>query len=345
MRLPFLQVNPITLEVNSPGKGLILFINYISFVIFASIGLLFIRNKFDKIFVYEPSPITIGIPGIVAKFKFKAPIYFWVQDLWPEAISASGGVKNKMILSIFNELTKFIYRHCHKILLSSRSFKAYILNQNISEEKLVYFPNTTESYFQQLSPNLELLNSLPSGPKIMFAGNLGESQGFNTLLDAAFILKNKKIKLSWIILGEGRMKNYLVQRVKELELLDCFHLLGSYPSTEMPNFYSCADALIVSLKRDRIFGLTIPSKVQSYLACGKPILASIDGEGARVIKEAEAGLTCRAEDPEALVTIVQEFLSLSQIKRHEMGNKAREYFEKEFDREVLMNKLENILNH
>lgn len=326
------------------GKGIKLFVNYISFAIFASIRLLFIRNRFDKIFIYEPSPITIGIPGVVAKYKFKAPMYFWVQDLWPESISAAGGVKNKSVLFILNGLTKCIYKHSKKVLVQSKAFIPYIINQDIEQSKLVYYPNSTESFYKELSPDIDLLATLPEGKKIMFAGNIGESQSFDTLLNAALLLKIENVKVQWIILGEGRMKEVVNQRIKELNLQDTFHLLGAYPSTLMPKYFSCADALLVSLKKDPIFSYTIPSKIQSYLACGKPILTSLDGEGSRIIQEANAGFTSPSEDPIALASIIKKFLFLNENEQKALGKNARKYFQVEFEREMLVDRLEFILS-
>lgn len=324
------------------GHGIQLFINYISFAFFASFKLLFINNKFEKIFVYEPSPITVGIPGIIAKYKFKASMFFWVQDLWPESISAAGGVKNKYILNSLNWLTKTIYNNSTKVLVQSKAFIPYILNQGINIEKLIYYPNSTESYYQELEPDLELMKALPFGSKIMFAGNIGESQSFDTLISTALILKNENIQVQWLILGEGRMKEYVSKKIKELGLEDCFHLLGAFPSTEMPKYFSCADALIVSLKKDPIFSHTIPSKIQSYLACGKPILTSLDGEGSRIIQEANAGFVSPSEDPKAFSNIIKQFLSLNSEERQSMGKNARVYFNNEFERILLVEKLEKI---
>lgn len=327
------------------GKGIQLFVNYISFSIFASIKLLFIKNKFDKIFVYEPSPITVGIPGIVAKYKFKAPLYFWVQDLWPESISAAGGIKNKSVIDVLDWLTRFIYKHSKKVLVQSKAFIPYILNQNTEKDKIVYYPNSTENYYKELSTDQELLKTLPKGIKLMFAGNIGEAQSFDTLLKAASILKKELIDVKWIILGDGRMKGYVNQKIKELNLGDNFYLLGAFPSTEMPKYFSCADALVVSLKKDPIFALTIPSKIQSYLACGKPIITSLDGEGSKIIEEANAGFTCPSEDCEGLVANIKKFLTLSYEEQKILGQNGRVYFNIEFEREILVERLEKILDN
>ena len=144
--------------------------------------------------------------------------------------------------------------------------------------------------------------------------------------------------------GTGRPSNSeKARKIIELELQDCFHLLGAYPSNEMPKYFSCADVLLVSLKKDSIYALTIPSKIQSYLACGKPIIASLDGEGARIIVEAEAGYTSPAEDSAALAEIIMSFLSLDIDKREILAKNATQYFKKEFERELLINRLEQIL--
>jgi glycosyltransferase involved in cell wall biosynthesis len=327
------------------GKGIQLFVNYISFSIFASIKLLFIKNKFDKIFVYEPSPITVGIPGIVAKYKFRAPLYFWVQDLWPESISAAGGINNKSVIAVLDWLTRFIYKQSKKVLVQSKAFIPYILNQSTEKNKLVYYPNSTENYYKEMSTDQELLKTLPKGIKLMFAGNIGEAQSFDTLLKAASILKKELIDVKWIILGDGRMKGYVNQKIKEFNLEDNFYLLGAFPSTEMPKYFSCADALIVSLKKDPIFALTIPSKIQSYLACGKPIITSLDGEGSKIIEEANAGFTSPSEDYMSLVANIKKFLTLSKEEQKVLGQNGRTYFNLEFEREILVDKLEEIFNN
>ena len=326
------------------GGGVLLFLNYISFALFASLDVFLVKGKFDRIFVYEPSPITVGIPAIIANIKFKAPIYFWVQDLWPESISAAGGIKNKFILGILDALTRFIYKRAEIILVQSLAFKPYINVQNVDNEKIIYFPNSTEGHYQVLVKDPEVEKKLPRGFNLIFAGNIGEAQSFDTLLDAAFLLKNENIFVNWIILGDGRAKEYVKRKIVDLHLESNFILSGSFPSTDMPHFFSCADVLIVSLKKDRIFSFTIPAKLQSYLACGKPIIGSLDGEGARIISEANAGFSAQSENHVALADCVRKMYHLSEEERKLLGRNARDYFEKEFERESLLNKLELILS-
>lgn len=326
------------------SSGIMLMLNYFSFAFFSTLKGIFLKESFDKILVYEPSPITVGIPAMaISKIK-KIPYYFWVQDLWPESLVAAGGIKNKLVLRLFDKITRLIYAKSEKILIQSEGFKEYILNQGVEDKKLVFFPNSTESFYSPKQEKKDYTQKLPSGFKLMFAGNLGEAQSLPTILEAANIVKHKNVDIKWIFLGDGRMKSSILQKIKENDLSDHVYLLGAYPNTEMPEFFACANALIVSLKKDKIFSLTIPSKLQSYMACGKPILASLDGEGARIVEVAKCGFTSAAQDSEGLAKNVLILYEMSVNDREKLGKNGRQYFENEFEREMLLTKLLQILN-
>ena len=324
------------------GGALRLFLNYFSFAFLATLKLRKIKGSFDAIFVYEPSPITVGIPAVFAKKRFKAPIYFWAQDLWPESLVAAGGVKNKFVLGFFNSLTKWIYSHCRKVLVQSPGFTDYILNQGVPKDKIVFYPNPTEAFYKPLENEDEYGSFFSKDHfNIVFAGNIGEAQSFHTIIEAAYQLKELPVK--FVILGDGRYKETALDKIKELGLEKIFSFLGSYPPTEMPKFFFHADALLVSLKKDKIFALTIPAKIQSYLACGKSIIASIDGVGAQIIEEASCGVTAAAESVSALEMAITNLMATDSKQRAAMAKNARTYYEKEFDREYLLQKLEQIL--
>lgn len=325
--------------------GIRLMLNYLSFMFFCSFKVFFIKEKFDKIFVYEPSPVTVGIPAVVAGWKMKIPFYFFVQDLWPESLSAAGGIHNKLVLRFFNQLTQFIYSKAHKILVQSRGFIDYISTQGHFLDKIIYYPNTAESLFKPMIPEEEYLKKLPVGFKLLFAGNLGEAQGIGTLIKAAKIVKEKGIDMNWVFLGDGRQKESYISEVKANDLEKCVHFLGSFPGETMPHFFACVDGLIVSLKKDPIFGLTIPGKTQPYLACRKPIIASLDGEGARIIEEAQCGFTSAAENVEILAENVIALYRLSEEERLQMGRNSEKYFREHFDREMLIERLVKILEN
>ena len=328
------------------GKGAIrLFINYFSFVFFGSLKVRQIKSEFDKILVYEPSPITVGIPATVASKRFKTPYFFWVQDLWPESLAAAGGVKNKAVLKVFDMITRFVYKKSEKVLIQSEGFRDYISKQNVPDSKIIFYPNTTEDFYEKRPKSSEIEKKLPEGFKLMFAGNLGEAQSLTTLLEAAEIIKDKGLEINWIFLGEGRAKDNLLKIVEQKKLTDCIHFLGSFPSTDMPSFFASADALIASLKSDRIFSLTIPSKIQSYLACGKPILASLDGEGAKIINEAQCGFASPSENAFLLAENIEKLYSLSSPQREKMGENALKYFQENFERNKLLDDLIHIMKN
>ena len=321
--------------------------NYLSFIV---MGILFSpfllrKKKFDHILVFANSPVPQAFIGIFLKFIKKSKLIVWVQDLWPESIIAAGGIKNKVVINLISKLTRFIYQHCEKILVQSRAFIPYILNQNVRKNKIIYLPNSTESFYNKVDVKKKFKKLMPNeGPILMFAGNIGEAQGFNTMIKSALYLNNLGIKVNWVVLGDGRQRELIEKKINNLGLQKCFFFLGSYPSEEMPYFFACADALLVTLKKNLIFSMTIPNKIQSYMACSKPIIANIDGEGGRVILEAKCGLVSPAENYISFSKSIIDFLNLDAYEKELMGKNARLYFEKEFDREKQTNSIINIFN-
>ncbi len=321
------------------GGGLRLTLNYISFAVTASIvGPLLCDNNYDLIFVFEPSPITVGIPAIILKTLKSAPVLFWVQDLWPESLSATGAVKSKRLLAIIEKLVKSIYKRCDRILIQSRSFFDSIVQQGGSQDRILYFPNSAENLFDKKLPISKNVSLLVDGFKIMFAGNIGAAQDFGTIIAAAKLLEGYK-DIHWMIVGDGRKREWAETEVMKLGLSNNFHFLGRHPIEAMPAFFSNADVLLVTLKKEPIFALTIPSKIQSYLACGKPVIAAIDGEGTRIIEEAGSGFTCPAEVPDLFAQTVIKMYKTPKAERDKMGMSGRAYYESNFSRNMLLDKL------
>lgn len=320
-----------------------LVLNYLSFAAFGALGVwLRLRGKFDAVFVFEVSPITVGIPAIVAGRRFKAPILFWVLDLWPESLTAAGGVRSPRILRAVDHLVKWIYRNCARVLVQSRAFVPEIARHGVSDSNILYFPSWGESLFQPLQQaDSALLPPLPEGFKVLFAGNVGQAQDLPAVLKAAELLR-ARTDIHWLIVGDGRMAAWAKEEVHRRGLSQV-HFLGRHPLETMPHFYAAADALLLSLKREPIFALTIPGKLQSYLACARPILAMLDGEGARIVQEAGAGLSCPAGDANGLAKQVLSLSAMSDSERRAMGLNGREYYEANFDRTRLFDQLESWL--
>lgn len=338
-----IEIYRANLFLRGRGGGIKLFLNYFSFAFFASIKLLYINKKIDKILIFAPSPITVGIPGIVAKIKFKSKTFLWIHDLWPESIKVAGGINSLWILKLIDRLTRWIYFKTDELLIQSKGFLSYLNKQGVHSDKVKYYPFYAESFYNVLEPDEKYLSQLPAGFKILFAGNIGESQSFMTLLSAAKILKNKNLPIFWIIFGEGRMRKIVEKEIEISGLQDNFILKGTMPGTEMPKYFSCVNALVISLKKSDIFSRTIPGKLQSYFACGKPIIASLNGVGADIIKESDSGFVGSSESVEELVEAIVRLYNTPLHEQKRMGLNARKYFEQEFERENLLDKLEIIL--
>ena len=325
------------------GSNIRLALNYISFVIggiFTS--LVMMKNEFDIVFVFETSPITVGIPAIFIKKIKKIPLCFWVLDLWPESVVSAGNLKSSFIPRILNPIVRYIYKHSDRILVSSNGFIHSIVNKGISKDKIEFFPQWAEPIFKTMKSNKFLLTGVSEKSfKIMFAGNIGEAQDFPSIIEAARQLRHNQ-DIQWVVLGGGRREEWVKSKIKEYELENSFHLLGSFPLEKMPELYANADAMLFSLKDEYIFSITIPAKVQSYLACGKPILAMINGEGGKVIVDANAGLVCPAESPKDLAENILKIKKMEVNEISKMGLNARKYYDDNFERSYLFDRAERI---
>lgn len=329
------------------GQGSLgLFLNYLSFVLGASLmGPWRLRGvQADVIFVFVPSPVTVGLPAVLLGRIKRAPVVFWVLDLWPETLAAIGIIRSPRVLGWVGHLVKFIYEGCTLVLGQSRSFFANIAKYCLDTQKIRYFPSWAEDVFSQTD-----LLPAPEVPvregvfNVLFAGNIGEAQDLSAVLDAAESLKHNT-SIRWLIVGDGRKSDWLKEEVERRDLQGSVLLLGRFPVKRMPSFYVHADALLVSLKKDPIFSMTIPGKVQSYLMAGIPLVGMLDGEGAKVITEANAGLVCAAGDAGGLAAAILEIATMSADQRHQLGLNGRAFAQKEFGRDLLMDRLEALLS-
>lgn len=329
------------------GKSnLQLIANYLAFVFAGSFtAARRIHGRPDVTLVSMPSPLFQALVGIFLKWRRKTPLVIWVQDIWPESVTYNLGIESPYILKPFSKLCGWIYRQADLVLVQSKAFPEKIQRFGVPTESIRYFPNTAPANYRPLSPDdapAEAALVPQKGFRVMFAGNIGESQDFDTILAAAVRLKDVEY-LQWVIVGSGRDMARVQCKVEKLELTENFHFLGRHPEARMPYFFAHADAMLVSLKRNDIFALTVPYKIQCYMACGKPIIASIDGEGAKVINEAGAGWTVPSETPEALEGKIRELMALSQNERLEVGQNAIEYFKRNFSQAIVYAQLDDWL--
>lgn len=324
--------------------------NYLSFVWSGVFRFPYLLRayEFDAILVYAPSPITAVVPAIALKLQKRAHLALWVQDLWPDSLAATGFVRNALLLRIAGWLVRCLYACCDTLLVPSHAFMKHVAKY-ASMGKITYYPNSIDfncepNYSSARDENGELSDSecksvggLPDHLReilddqfcIVFAGNVGKAQAIESLVEAALLLQDRtEVKI--IVVGSGSMLDWLRER-KETLRLNNLVLTGRYPMSVMPELFHRAKGLLVSLKDEEIFSCTIPSKVQAYLASGRPVVAALNGEGARVIREANAGLICAAEDSEGLAGCILSLYEMTEEQRRLMGESGRAYFHKHFE--------------
>ena len=325
---------------------IMLMLNYFSYLMVAWVYVLFhaLFHRYDRVFVQQLSPVMMSAPGVLYKKLRGVPLYTWVLDLWPESLTAAGGINNKYVLGFFKHFVRREYKHSDKILISSRSFEKNILNYGDYADKIVYFPQWSDTTLssKQLTINSEHLPVLPDGFKLMFAGAVGEAHGFECTMQAALMTKEQK-DIKWVIVGDGRRLEWVHNFVKENELEETVYILGRFPAETMPWFFAQADVMLVTLNDDPLFRLYAPAKISSYMAAGKPIVAVLNGEGAEVIKEADCGWTLAAGDAEGFARLAIELSQTDKAVLEEKGRNAAEYYEKHYVKEKCLAKLDELM--
>lgn len=323
------------------GGAFKLSLNYLSYVlsgIFISPYILWGR-KYDIIFCYATSPFLQVIPALLlAKLK-KAKLVINVQDLWPQSLVATGYVKNKLALSLIGQIVKFLYKNSDLLLLQSKSFESHIRDL-APLANMSYWPNSVDSQFINPDRNYScpVIQEFSSKNfKIVFFGNVGEAQSVSTIIDLASTLRDIS-SIEILIVGKGSRWNWLDSQINK-RALNNIKLLGHYPVQAMPHLMRQASVLLVTLLDRDIFSSTIPNKIQAYLACGRPILAAINGEGAKVIDEADAGIAVPAEDVNQLAKAAIRLSMMSEDELTLMGRNGQAYFINNFDHEQLVSDL------
>lgn len=329
------------------GSGFMIALNYLSFALTACIRALFMGlfNKYDVVLVHETSPITVGLPAIIIKkIRKKTKLLFWVLDLWPESLQVAGDIDNKLVLGLFGKIAKACYRNSDHILISSQGFKESICEKGDFAEKIVYFPNWAESALTASSDYH--LPDLPEGFRIMFTGNIGEAQDFESTLNAMKILKDRDVSnVHLILVGDGRRRHWVEKFIKQNSLGNIVHYVGQHPLESMGRFFSKADVLYISLKDSLIFNLTCPAKLHAYMSSGKPILAMINGEGASIIKAAGCGVSVSSGASSELADAMLEMSKMSSETLHEMGSKGEGYCKEHFSFIRNMNLLNRMIDN
>lgn len=319
-------------------------INYFSFVFFGCLRVLFQfawKKKYDCIIGHEPSPIFQAYPALLLRKLRKTPFYYWIMDLWPDAMKSGGGVKNEKVLNTVDKMVKNIYKQTDKILITSKRFREPIADKGDFADKIIYFPNWSDDILQ-MDDSYEI-PQLPDGFKIMIAGNLGKSQNLEAVTEVMLGLKDVP-EVKWVFVGGGSRKEWLEEFIKENGLEDRAVCLGQYPFKAMPAFYKQADAMLVTLRAGfPHLEAVVPARLQSYMSAGRPVLAMIGCGGADIIEESKCGYAVPAGDPQALISVIKEKVLTDKEGFNKMGDNGREYYNKHFRMDKCIDNLEKII--
>ncbi|MES2803315.1 MAG: glycosyltransferase family 4 protein [Bdellovibrionota bacterium] len=313
--------------------------NYLSNLVSALLNL-WRLPKADVYFVFAVSPIFKVIPAIVLKFFTKRPVVVWYQDLWPDSFFAVTKISQRGVMAmVLKSITLWVYKRVDGMLIQSEAFRSELLKAGY--DKPIYYVPNWANISKTTETDPEWLKLIPTAKKTLtFAGNIGQAQGLDVVLQAMSQLQDRGLQL--VIVGDGSAKAELEKMAQRLGLSNVL-FLGRRPSEDMSALFAKSDFLLVSLKKDYLFSLVIPSKVQAYMQAGKPLVAFLDGEGSRVVTEAQCGLSARAEDPSSLVSALSQLLSFDAAKLAAMGAAGRIYFEKNFTEAKVVSQIEDIL--
>lgn len=327
-------VSVIRLPIIPRRKGsLMLALNYLSFVVSGGIWSLCSRIKADYVFIFEVSPMTQALPGVWYAKRRQIPCYLYVQDLWPDNVQIITGIHNKMFIGCIDKMVQYIYKRCKRVFVTSQSFKKTLEERKVPAPKVVYWPQYAEDFYQPVKKN-----KMTDAFTIVFTGNIGYAQGLDILPKASELLKDENIR--FLMVGDGRYRTELEREIGERNISEMFQFVGRVKPEEVPVYLAQADVAFLSFQDSPLFEKTIPAKLQSYMACGMPILAVANGETKRIIEEAGCGVCVPLRNLERLSETIR---SLPQMNGGQMRKNALRYSEQNFSKKKLMDFMEQFL--
>lgn len=312
-------------------------LNYLSFVVSGFIWAHTTKIKADYVFTFEVSPMTQALLGVWYSKRRKIPNYLYVQDLWPENVEIVTGIHSPLVLKPIGKMVNYIYKRCDVIFATSPSFVKEIQKRvKKNKDKVKYLPQYAEEFYKPVErkPVPEIPND--DSFKIIFTGNIGKAQGLDILPKAARLLKGKE-KVKFVIVGDGRDKDNFIKQIKDNGVQDMFVMIDRQPPERIPELLAACDAAFISFMPDPLFEKTIPAKLQSYMACGMPIIASANGETKRIIDESNCGICVELGNAELLADAITK---MTVLTINQMRNLSRKYFDKHFEKQKIMEYLD-----
>ena len=331
-------VDIIRIPLTARGQGSIkLAANYFSFVISGFFWAKTTRIKANYVFTFEVSPMTQALIGTWYSKRRKIPNYLYVQDLWPENVEIVTGIHSPLVIKPIEAMVNHIYKHCDVIFATSPSFVKEIQKRvSHKKNKVKYLPQYAEDFYKPVER--KPVPEIPDDDsfKIIFTGNIGKAQGLDILPKTAKLLKGKE-NVKFVIVGDGRDKDNFLKQIADNDVQDMFIMIDRQPPDRIPELLAACDAAFISFMPDPLFEKTIPAKLQSYMACGMPIIAAANGETKRVIEEAECGICVELGNETALSGAVSKMIT-NDLKS--MKNKSRAFFDNHFEKQKIMGYLD-----
>ena len=330
-----LTIRRLPLIPRGNGSKSRLIINYLSYFLstfFYTIFLILFKKKFDKVLVHHTSPFFIAVSAILYKIIKRTEAILWDLDLWPQSLEAVGIINSKRVLNGIEKAVKIIYKKFDVVLVGSKSFINIVL-QRVSHDRVYYFPNWAEKIIEENKIKHKLKVDLnPNALKIMYTGNLGTAQDFDTLCKV--IIQNKKENIQWIFIGEGRFKKEMEQLLSAEIRKNKVRFIPQQKLAAIPSWVAKVDVLYLSLNDSKLFSQTVPAKLQSYMAMGKPILAMLAGEGASIIEQANCGFIAPPNNALKLNEQIKNFLNTSKRERINLGENGTTFYQKNFSSKI-----------
>lgn len=326
------------------NNSLMLLLNYISYFISSYIYALLTRDKPDLIFVYQTSPVFIAGAAKLLSRRKKIPLFINVLDVWPQTLFEMFSLPGFLKKGFTNYCEK-IYSYAKINFVSSRRFQTVLNDINVDNEKIVFWPQYCETFYENL-PKPSIYKYLPQNNilNLTFTGNIGEAQGLEILVEAAILLKQENIKVNFNIVGSGRFMSSLVNLINDANISDYFYFVDSVPATEVPAILAESDVALLTFNESKLFENILPAKLQSYMACGMPILAVASGEAGDLVESSKCGFVSKPGDAKSLAENIVKITNLTEAELLDLSKYSKEYSNQNFDKKALLDQIDSHFN-
>lgn len=336
------EVCRVALYPSHDGSGIKRALNYISFAASSCLFGVFASRKADVIYAYHP-PLTVGMSAALIGLFRRTPVVYDIQDMWPDTLKATGMLNNPRALSLIGRICQWVYRRASALVVLSPGFKKLLQERGVPEEKISVIYNWCDEA-ALTGPQSHQVPAVMQGRfNVVFAGTMGKAQALDAVIDAAALVAEVNSAVQFVFVGGGVDVDRLKSLAKKKSPSNVV-FLPRMPMSEVGNVLSGADVLLVHLRDDPLFKVTVPSKTQAYMAVGKPILMAVRGDAATLVERAKCGLSV---DPESSVEIARAVIAISELRADEvarMGGNGLDFYKNNLSLNAGVNEFIRVFN-